>query len=91
MPPAPKAPVAKKIKAAGPVDTVRWPFGKRNYIVFAISLVVIIAGYLFLAGGSITLAPLLLVVGYCALIPVGIMIKDPDLESTQSKSDNAQG
>lgn len=86
MPPAPKAPVAKKQKAAGPVETVKWPFGKRNYIFFGIAAIVVIAGYVLLAQGDISMAPLLLVVGYCVLIPVAIMVKDPDLHGKQTAS-----
>ena len=56
---------------------MRWPFGKRNYVLLAVALVVIIAGYLALGMGSITLAPLLLVVGYCVLIPIALIVKDP--------------
>ncbi len=53
----------------------RWPFGPRNYAVFGIGLLSIVLGYVFLAKGSITAAPILLVLGYCVLIPVAIMLK----------------
>jgi len=52
-----------------------WPFGPRNYILFGIGLFVIVAGYISLSAGSITLAPILLVLGYCVLIPISIIIK----------------
>ena len=52
-----------------------WPFGPRNYILFAIGLLVIIVGYISLSAGSITLAPILLVLGYCVLIPISIIIR----------------
>ena len=35
-----------------------------------------IIGFVLLRGGDISLAPLLLVVGYCALIPLGIIWRD---------------
>jgi uncharacterized membrane protein HdeD (DUF308 family) len=54
------------------------PFGKRNWIVLGAGLASIILGFIALASGSITLAPILLVLGYCVLIPVGIMIKDKE-------------
>ena len=67
-----------------------WPFGRRNYLIFGIGLAVIIIGYIALASGSITLAPLLLVIGYCVLIPISIMIKDkkkaPPAENVEMKS-----
>lgn len=56
---------------------VEWPFGTRNYIILGVALVVIIAGYILLAQGSITAAPLLLVIGYCVIIPVAIILRDP--------------
>jgi hypothetical protein len=36
---------------------------------------VIVIGYLVLATGSITLAPILLVLGYCVLVPVAIIYR----------------
>ena len=50
------------------------PFGKRNYIWFGIALVTIIVGYIFLGSGDITVAPILLVLGYCVLVPVAILL-----------------
>ena len=58
-----------------------WPFGKKNYILFAVALVIIIIGYICLGYGddpnhpvTLTLAPILLVLGYL-LIPFAIMAK----------------
>ena len=56
------------------------PFTKRNWTLFFLGLAVIVLGYLFLrvppAEGflSLTLAPILLVIGYCVLIPIAILI-----------------
>ncbi|RKX20129.1 MAG: hypothetical protein DRP35_06540 [Candidatus Zixiibacteriota bacterium] len=54
----------------------QWPFGTKNYIVFAISVIVIAVGYILLGQGSITMAPILLVIGYCVLIPMALIIRD---------------
>jgi hypothetical protein len=51
------------------------PFGKRNYIIFAVAAAVILAGYVALSRGSITLAPILLLTGYLVLVPWGILAK----------------
>ncbi|MEA2031391.1 MAG: hypothetical protein U9N55_07345, partial [candidate division Zixibacteria bacterium] len=67
-----------------------WPFGKRNYIVFAIAFVTIILGYITLGQGSITLAPVLLVIGYCILIPIALIIKDPSIKEKTTEEDNQQ-
>lgn len=54
----------------------RWPFGKKNYILFAVSLAVMVVGFIALGYGSMTLAPILLVLAYCVLMPLAIIIKD---------------
>ncbi len=53
-----------------------WPFGKKNYLLFLIGVLTIIAGYtLMYLTASIVLAPIILVIGYCVIIPIAIMIK----------------
>ncbi len=73
----------KKDSAAGGDKPDKWPFGKKNYIMFGIALVTIIVGFILLAQGSITLAPILLVIGY-GLIPFAIMARGKP-EETQSE------
>lgn len=68
-------------------EQFNWPFGKKNYIVFALALVVIIFGYISLGQGSITLAPILLVVGYCVLIPIALIIRDKKEEPEPAESE----
>lgn len=78
----------KKINSS--TDSTQWPFGKKNYILFAIALVVIIAGFIALEQGSITLAPILLVFGYCVMMPWAILSKgkkEPEDISDVSDSD----
>lgn len=73
--PVVKGKPAPKIKAeTGPI------FGKRNYVLFAVGLLVIIAGFIFLGTGDTVFAPILLVLGYCVIIPVAIIIKDKKKE-----------
>jgi hypothetical protein len=50
-------------------------FSARSYWLFAAGFVAIIVGYVMLSKGSITLAPILLVAGYCALVPLAILLK----------------
>ncbi len=58
------------------------PFTARNYIWIGIGLLVIGLGYVSLAQGpadsfwSRTLAPVMLFIGYCFLIPLGILLKN---------------
>ena len=49
-------------------------FGRRNLLLLIAGMVVILVGYILLGKGSITAAPILLVVGYCAIIPLAIMM-----------------
>lgn len=76
---------AKKDEA----NRFEWPFGPRNYLIFAIGILVIVVGYISLWAGSITLAPILLVLGYCVLIPVSIIVngkkKVPPVENAEAK------
>ena len=58
------------------------PFTRKNWSLAIVGLAVIVLGYVFLrippAEGflSLTLAPVLLVVGYCVLIPMAILVRD---------------
>lgn len=72
-------------------DQVKWPFGKRNYLVFALALMVIIIGYITLGQGSITLAPILLVLGYCVLIPIALIIRGRPNAGNNEKSGQQSG
>ncbi len=51
------------------------PFTRKNYLLFAAGIAVILLGFLTLSQNSITLAPILLVTGYCVLIPLAIALK----------------
>ena len=69
------------------------PFTHKNWTLAAAGLAVILLGYVFLrippAEGffSLTLAPVLLVVGYCVLIPLAILLRD---QSAESEGDEAE-
>ncbi len=46
---------------------------KFKWKIFAAGMISIIAGYIFLAAADITIAPILLVLGYCILIPLSFL------------------
>ena len=48
-------------------------FSLQNVILLASGVASVVAGYTLLAGGSTVAAPLLLVLGYVVLIPLGII------------------
>lgn len=53
---------------------IRGPaFGRANYVLMGVSLAVIVVGFVALGRGSITLAPILLVLGYLVLVPVALL------------------
>ena len=57
-----------------PADrTIQGPvLGRGNYMLLGVALLVIAIGFVTLGRGSITLAPILLVMGYLVLIPMAI-------------------
>ena len=62
-------------------------FSRKNILLFVVGGVVIMLGYILLAQGpvnnplSLTWAPILLIVGYCVVIPVAIILKDNKKET----------
>ncbi|MEX2571590.1 MAG: hypothetical protein WD737_09790 [Gemmatimonadota bacterium] len=64
-------------KSATPVQAERVEgalrFSRRNWLFFGLAAVAIVAGYMLLSAGSTIAAPLLLVLGYVVLIPLGII------------------
>ena len=53
-----------------------WPFGNKNYLLFGLALLVTTIGFVLLGVGDVSWAPVLLVVGYCVLMPLAIIVKD---------------
>ena len=57
-----------------------WALRKKNYLFFGIGLATIIAGYIVMATGdvnsfqSLTLAPIMLFVGYLVIIPLALVL-----------------
>ena len=49
-------------------------FGRRNVLLLLAGIVVILVGYIALGNGSMTAAPILLVLGYCVIIPLSIVL-----------------
>ncbi len=65
----------RRPRESGASDGAVLRFTRKNYLFLAAGCAIITIGYLLLARGSITLAPILLILGYCVLIPVAIMLK----------------
>ena len=82
--------IAKKKGIAAGSGAITWPFGKKNYALFGLAVLIIVVGYIFLGQGSTTLAPVLLVLGYCVLIPVSIIVRDDSGDSEPLIDDNPE-
>ena len=86
---------AKKKQAEG----FSLPYTRRNLIIFGAGILTILVGYVFLAQPpvngfmSLTLAPILLVIGYCILIPVGLLLGKSSTQTSDNEdsSDNGGG
>ena len=50
-------------------------FGRTNYLLLAIGVLAVIVGFILLAQREKSLSPFLLVVGYCLLIPAGLLYR----------------
>ena len=80
--------MAKQIKKGAGNTNRPLPFTKINWILFGAGVLTLILGYISLSIGpwnsfwSLTLAPILLVIGYCLLIPVAILYKKKDSKKT---------
>ena len=57
------------------------PLSRENYVILGAGILVIVAGYVAMIEGSVegflplVLSPILLVAGYCLVIPIGIMYR----------------
>ena len=65
---------AKARKPAKPQEAVRIRWERRNIGLFGAGLASVALGYVLLSQGSVTLAPILLVAGYCVLIPLAFIL-----------------
>lgn len=63
----------KPVKKEAILTTVK--FSRKNTAFFGIGLVLIVIGFALLAAGDITVAPILLVVGYLVFFPLGILLR----------------
>lgn len=70
--------MAKTVKSKKGKREEIFPFEKQNYLIIGVGILVIIAGYLALMEKTVEgflplyVAPILLVLGYCVIIPLGI-------------------
>lgn len=74
-------PIRKKEQKHRSLASEPLPLGKENFMILGAGILVIVAGYIAMLEGSVegflplVLSPILLVAGYCVIIPVGIMYR----------------
>ena len=60
----------------------QWPYKRKNYVLFAIGVFVIIVGYLIMYLGKVdsfqrlSLSPILLLIGYLIIIPYALLYRN---------------
>ena len=64
--------MAKTDLAGGP-RAMREPRARRSWVYWTLATIVLLAGFADLARGGETLAPILLIIGYCVLVPLAIL------------------
>ena len=64
--------MAKNDLASGPRSGREYG-SRRSWVYWTLATIVLLAGFADLARGGETLAPILLVIGYCVLVPLAIL------------------
>ena len=68
-------PKSLKAKMMGSEVDLGFRWGVLNSTLLGLGVAVLVVGYLSLARGSLTLAPVLLVTGYCVMIPASLLVR----------------
>ncbi|MEO8446529.1 MAG: hypothetical protein ABI528_03495 [bacterium] len=61
----------------------------KNYMMIGLGVAIIILGYFFMSANSVdgflptTIAPILLILGYCVVVPIGILYKDKNVNEKE--------
>ncbi len=65
----------RESKKQAPAHELGFYWGPANWVLLSAGVVAVAAGYFALSRGSTTLAPVLLVVGYCGLVPASLLVR----------------
>ena len=87
------AKVQRKRKGAGrALDVPEAELPQRiNYLILALGVAVVFIGFAVMAAGdavsslSVTIAPVILFIGFCIIIPIGIIYKQPKQQTDGGK------
>lgn len=78
-------------KKVAPISTAELP-QSINYTIILVGIAVVIIGYIVMAMGdatsvlSVTIAPIILFIGYCIVIPVGILYRKKEAQKESATS-----
>jgi len=81
----------RALRRGTPQYQTRLVLQKRNYMILAAGAVSILIGFFLLSNKEISLSPALLVLGYCVLIPMGLLWEHVPGKSGASPSRPAAG
>ena len=68
-------PKSLKARMGAPEADLGFSWGRQNTALLTLGVAVLVGGYMSLSKGSLTLAPVLLVIGYCVLIPASLLVR----------------
>jgi predicted Co/Zn/Cd cation transporter (cation efflux family) len=77
----PKQPLKAKRTTVKARKEINFPLEKINFLILGLGIIVIFAGYVCMSENSVfgflptVVSPILLVLGYCVIIPIGILKK----------------
>jgi hypothetical protein len=77
----PKTTSKAKRPVGKPKKEITFPLGKENFMIIGLGIVVLIVGYFIMSQNSVdgfmptVVAPIVLLAGYCLIIPYGILKK----------------
>jgi len=69
------------------ISEISLPFTKENYLLLLVGIAVIVVGYVIMEIGgaydalALVVSPIILVIGYCVIIPLAIFYKKKDQDS----------
>ncbi len=72
---------------------ITFPFEKQNFVIIGAGIVVLIIGYFLMSQNSVdgflptVVAPIVLIIGYCVIIPYGILKKPARAEQINPADD----
>ncbi len=92
MQPKTKGKKLQSAKSKGPKREFSFPLEKENFMIIGLGIALLIVGYILMSQNSVdgfmptVVSPILLVAGYCVVIPYGIL-KKPKSELLEQRTE----